>query len=200
MALFEKREWKDRIAEFAGRRKLTDIVTGEEKIVDVARHEGLITQTGDAFNKVNMDDLETRIKTAIGEGDLPEELGNDIISAITQLYSDNVNNNVFSFEETRIGTWVDGKPLYRKMIYFGALPNNAVKSVPVNVENIDIAYVNIGHSYYTNGTTVYDSFIMAGAILMVRINKSTNTAEIQTGVNLASFFAIVCAEYTKTTD
>ena len=55
---FIKKEWKDRLAEFAGRRRLTNIDTGEEMIVDVERDEGLVSQTGDSFSGKNMNDLE----------------------------------------------------------------------------------------------------------------------------------------------
>lgn len=58
---FEKKEWKDRLVEFAGRRKLNNTVTGESAVVDVERAEGQISQVGDAFSAENMNDLEQRI-------------------------------------------------------------------------------------------------------------------------------------------
>jgi len=30
-----------------------------------------------------------------------------------------IQSNIFSYDEDRIGTWIDGKPLYRKMFDFG---------------------------------------------------------------------------------
>ena len=64
---FIKKEWKDRLAEFAGRRTLTDIATGISQTVDVTRAEGQISQIGDAFSAQNMNDLEQRIGDAIWE-------------------------------------------------------------------------------------------------------------------------------------
>ena len=58
---FVPKEWKDRLVEFAGRRKLTNVSTGEEMIVDVARNEGTVSQEGDAFSAANMSDLEQRV-------------------------------------------------------------------------------------------------------------------------------------------
>lgn len=58
---FVPKEWKDRLVEFAGRRKLTNVSTGEEMIVDVARNEGAVSQEGDAFSAANMSDLEQRV-------------------------------------------------------------------------------------------------------------------------------------------
>lgn len=63
---FVMKEWKDRIAEFAGRRRLTDVDTGTEMVVDVERDEGFVSQTGDMFSAQNMNDLEQRINTAFG--------------------------------------------------------------------------------------------------------------------------------------
>ena len=66
---FVPKEWKDRLAEFAGRRKLTNVSTGEEMIVDVVRNEGTVSQEGDAFSAANMNDLEQRIKDGFDKVD-----------------------------------------------------------------------------------------------------------------------------------
>ena len=62
---FSIKEWKDRISEYANRRKLTDTQTSTEQIVTVARYEGNVTQEGDAFSAANMNDLEQRIADAL---------------------------------------------------------------------------------------------------------------------------------------
>ncbi len=67
---FVTKEWKDRIVEFAGRRKLTNVSTSAVEIVDVERNEGTISQAGDAFSAANMNNLEERISnefTSINE-------------------------------------------------------------------------------------------------------------------------------------
>lgn len=58
---FVKKMWKDRLSEFAGRRRLTDVSTGTSTVVDVTRDEGEVSQQGDAFSAANMNDLENRI-------------------------------------------------------------------------------------------------------------------------------------------
>lgn len=63
---YEKKEWKDRVAEFAGRRRLINVDTSEELVVDVERDEGLVSQPGDAFSAQNMNDLENRIAKNFG--------------------------------------------------------------------------------------------------------------------------------------
>lgn len=58
---FTKKEWKDRLVEFAGRRNLKNVATNENITVDVMRNEGEILQAGDAFSAENMNDLENRV-------------------------------------------------------------------------------------------------------------------------------------------
>lgn len=71
---FVKKEWKDRLVEFAGRRLLTRVSGSAENqiVVDVNRSEGVVSQEGDAFSASNMNDLEQRI------GDEFETLNNDL--------------------------------------------------------------------------------------------------------------------------
>lgn len=59
---FTTKEWKDRLVEFAGRRKLKNVTTGAETVFDVSRSEGAVSQAGDAFSAANMNNLEQRIK------------------------------------------------------------------------------------------------------------------------------------------
>lgn len=58
---FIKKTWKDRRTEFPGRRRIKDVLTNEEKVVDVSRYEGEEYEIGDAYNAANMNDLEQRI-------------------------------------------------------------------------------------------------------------------------------------------
>ena len=59
---FVTKTWKDRLVEYAGRRKIKNVATGEETLVDVSRSEGTVSQAGDAFSAANMNNLEQRIK------------------------------------------------------------------------------------------------------------------------------------------
>ena len=63
---FVKKTWKDRIAEFPTRRRLTKS-NGDSELVTVAREEGTLSQEGDAFSAENMNDLERRVDDAISE-------------------------------------------------------------------------------------------------------------------------------------
>lgn len=62
---FTRKTWVDRLVEFAGRRKLTDVTTQTVQTVDVARDEGNVSQEGTAFSAANMNDLEQRIADCV---------------------------------------------------------------------------------------------------------------------------------------
>ena len=78
---FVPKEWKDRLVEFAGRRKLTNVATGEETIVDVARNEGAVSQEGDSFSAENMNELEQRVADEFNKinSDLSSQMESDFI-------------------------------------------------------------------------------------------------------------------------
>ena len=115
----------------------------------------------------------------------------------SQLYS----KNEYSFEETLIGTWVDGKPLYRKMIDCGNL-NTGNTFISIGVENIKEAHINLGESYWylTSADYPYYTFVHDD-INTVMFQISTNQIIISSNYEQISVYkAIVCIEYTKTTD
>ena len=58
---FQKKTWTDRMVEYAGRRKLTNINTKQAVVYDVERAEGAVSKEGDAFSSQNMNDLEQRV-------------------------------------------------------------------------------------------------------------------------------------------
>lgn len=64
---FEKRTWTDRMVEYAGRRKLTNVSTKQAVIYDVERSEGTVSKEGDAFSSQNMNDLEQRVADGFSE-------------------------------------------------------------------------------------------------------------------------------------
>ena len=109
--------------------------------------------------------------------------------------------NTYSTDEVRCGTWIDGKPIYRKVIDFGALPNATTKSIAHNISNIDkitkiegITYANYNYSLlplvYNSNEAQYNTEIYVGSTYIYM--KSTQ--------NRSGVTAYVTLEYTKTTD
>ena len=115
----------------------------------------------------------------------------------------NTINNIqgnYSTEEVRIGTWIDGKPLYRKVF-------DITNPADSNTNYGDVSDLNIStlvhlYGYYSKDTTgkfnipFYDSdsnycvmFVNSGNKLRGRFGESSRILE-----------AKVILEYTKTTD
>ena len=59
---FQRKTWTDRLVETPNRRKLINVDTEEEIIVDISREEGEVFAVGDKFDEANMNNLELRIK------------------------------------------------------------------------------------------------------------------------------------------
>ena len=112
-----------------------------------------------------------------------------------------INNSTgYSTTEQVVGTWIGNKPIYRKIIECGALPNNSNKDVTHNIQNLGI-------TISCKGMAVRKSDSRA-----LTIPDSTPNAEIGCGVtntnvyitthnDRSSFnYSFLIVEYTKTTD
>ena len=110
------------------------------------------------------------------------------------------SSNSYSTNEVKTGgKWIDGKPIYRKTIDCGALPNASYKNVNHNITNLDFV------------TKCY-GFARGGNYRMVLPNASANTANavevyidemyivIQSGNDRSGYNGYITIEYTKTTD
>lgn len=107
----------------------------------------------------------------------------------------------YSKYETVIGTWLD-KPLYRKIINFGALPNATAKSVNHNISNINtITFLQGVATYTTNGTAYPIPFSSSDPTNNIALTANNTAITITTGSNRSAITqCYVILEYTKTTD
>lgn len=138
---------------------------------------------------------ELNLATTINSADLIPIVQSGETKAI--VYKDILK---YSTTEQVIGTWIDNKPIYRKVIECGALPNASNKDVAHNIQNL-------GVTIKCNGMAVRTSDSRA-----LTIPDSTPSAEIVCGVantnvyittqNDRSSFnnSFLILEYTKTTD
>lgn len=136
----------------------------------------------------------------IGSADISAIGDGTITGALTQLNG----KNTFSFEEVCIGTWMNGKSLYRKMVDFGELPSNSRKDVPINIENANHVHINIGESFWvtksnneSNGTS--DTFVYMDYIKSIGMGTGIIVI-ITNNENASKYKAYICLEYTRTTD
>ena len=105
-------------------------------------------------------------------------------------------HDVYSTNETVVGTWVDGKPIYRKVVKLSVVKHNA--QLISSVDNL----INTGGSFLWNGNLNYkykfpcndDDVMLCAGILDNNIILRTNYTD-DSLINFCAFF-----EYTKTTD
>lgn len=102
---------------------------------------------------------------------------------------------VYSTEETRIGTWIDGKPIYRK-VFSGTSGANETSTQFGTVENLSEVvhmYGKIHHTYINGYVSIPESnaeLQQIGYVLYIYIGN----------IALSNQPFTVIAEYTKTTD
>lgn len=106
---------------------------------------------------------------------------------------------VYSANEQAIGTWIDGKTLYRKVVNLGNLPNASAKSVSTGLSNVNYVksygMMTNGSIYFEmNNTRPTDNTTNNETGLYI----SNNTIYIETKIDRSSYTGFVVLEYTKT--
>ena len=141
------------------------------------------------------------LNRSVGVNYMPEKQGSLEIDGVDL-------RNIYSTNETKIGTWINGKPLYRKVVNFGALPNAAQKKVVHGIANLEYVVYAYACSGRTNsGTPVTHTWF---PINHARPDSYANSIglwvedtdiTIQTAIDRStSTETYVIIEYTKTTD
>lgn len=113
------------------------------------------------------------------------------------------SGEVYSTEETRIGTWIDGKPLYRKT-YVTRTPSSRTGTVATLDENVNV--LNI-FGCLKKSNTSYRDFILVGGNpagdVTMYANTTVDNNVVTFDCNIDSYRNILMyltVEYTKTTD
>lgn len=108
-------------------------------------------------------------------------------------------NNVFSTEERLWGYWIDGKPIYRKTVELGSMPNATGKSIAHGITNIDRVVKIEGAIMDSNkngGVLPFVSIQASG----VEVGFNSTDVIIADSQNYSAFNGHVTIYYTKTTD
>lgn len=106
----------------------------------------------------------------------------------------------YSTTEQIIGYWIDGKPLYRKVINFGNLPNATSKSVAHNISNLKRVIKMQGYAYSSqSGFDIPIPYTSNGYLISLRCD---DTYVVVTPMTDQTSFdeCYITLEYTKTTD
>lgn len=121
--------------------------------------------------------------------------------------------DIYSTEETKIGTWIDGKPLYRKVFIFTNITNDGSNLLDINNLSVD-ALTNLYGMCY-NAKSSFTGSTSIGSYPLNYTNKPPSEPSLQGcrimyeettgylwggvyGFSTANFRVII--EYTKTTD
>ena len=157
------------------------------------------SQTGDLVNLASGSRMWIGSKQAHDNAKQAGTLPNNCLIAIT----DDSEDNNYSTDEKLTGKyWIDGKPIYRKVIDFGPLPNTTTKGVAHGISNLSqiitlygISYSPMNSSWYTvpaaNSVSTY-----CFALWCDRTNVSVKTGDDRTYQTPT----YIILEYTKTTD
>ena len=108
-------------------------------------------------------------------------------------------NATYSNNEIEIGTWIDGKPLYRKVVNFGTLPNSSSKDIAHEIQDLKRIVKLEGFA---------GSSINKGGITLP--HATSNPVALYAGDRDVSVLTVddksiytetyICVTYTKTTD
>ena len=123
------------------------------------------------------------------------------ITAVNKEAMKEIAKEVYSTEEQIVGTWIDGKPIYRKVIDCGALPNSTLKQVPHGISDIDAIVSFNGVTFAKNKTATPIPYVYTDSINTVSLFLEGTNVCIQTFGDKTSYInTYVTLEYTKTTD
>lgn len=139
------------------------------------------------------------------QGSIPEnKILNSNSTSQTDTYScekiNEMTEDVYSTEETRIGTWINGKPLYRKVVEFGTLPNATQEGVEIG-SGLQIKKI-YGYCYRSSDNTIFPiPYVSVSNIAYcIQTTVSNNVLYIKTSDNWSELTGTIILEYTKTTD
>lgn len=183
-------------------------VTAEEKTTWSGKQDALVSGTN--IKTINNESL-------LGSGNINIQSGatvNDSYSSsTTEAYSCNYINgiNKYSTTEQVIGTWINGKPLYRKTVEIPTGGNSSNKPFDTGIDKSIVEDVwiapqsfcyessNKGYCYPLTGGTVDN----VGDWIFIRLNLSYYTniyVELRSDSANRIYSGYVTINYTKTTD
>lgn len=108
------------------------------------------------------------------------------------------NYNEYSTDEKIIGTWIDGTPLYRKVISLGALPNTTTTTIATGISNATVVKI-IGYAK-TGAVVIPLPYIDTGGAangIMFIVRDNGATLYVTAGTNRSAWTGYVTLEYTK---
>ena len=195
-----------------------DIYTqGEEKddqILDHKHFDRIVTSSASNGNFVmagnqngawaNPSEMYVRSSTRKGTVNRGKRKAVFFYIKATSGLSENAQDNVvaqlneersYSTEEINTGKkWIDGKPIYRKVVNYGQLPNNTRTEISHNITNIENV---IKAEIIAKNTEAFIISNYGGNTCSCYVNQTK--VSVRTDTDLSSYSGVVVIEYTKNT-
>ena len=171
----------------------------------------ILDASGNSINASELSGQSISVKNAGSHFEV--ETLNSYSSSKAKSYSANYVNglNTYSTTETKIGKWIDGKPIYRKVIKVTSIDSSSNNyDVTISISNLN-EIVNIGGTIKMTGTNTYkpvttiftDNSNAISSIFSFSVYAITNSyISLSYGNWWKTIFdkAYIILEYTKTTD
>ena len=139
--------------------------------------------------------------TANGKADTNANAITSINTAISDLNDKVDESESFSTTETKIGTWINGKPIYRKVFSFTTPTGNVDITIPTGVSMDRIISVYGGIAEASGGLTpIPDAIDWDGTVFATSFRVSNSTIYYRGNASYGNKPAFAIIEYTKTTD
>lgn len=129
---------------------------------------------------------------------------NDILKYNGSVWINDDNLHEYSTEEKIVGKWIDGKPIYEKVIYENITDRNWNNiQMNVSIDNIiklkGILYQGNGHPYFIElqGNT-YPNIDNRAMLLYKKDEKYISYGVLYTQTDLSSAYLYIIIQYTKT--
>lgn len=151
----------------------------------------------------NNDDNFNILNTNVGDiTQLQTTNKNSIVNAINEVNTNDTTKGTYSTNETVVGTWIDNKPIYRKVLQVGALNGTNIKKVntPENIYFM-LPYQGMlidsnGNEFPINYNNIYNLNEDIGSFYY----KQENCINIKQLSEFGIVDGYIIIEYTKTTD
>lgn len=196
-------------------------IKNEDDLLPLEQRETMVLNTplmgsDDSTNEATVLDVDTNVDLSVIHAPgtrTPDEFEVAITNpqegqvmrynATSEQWENGDDYHVYSTDERVVGKWIDGKPIYEKIIDIAQLPNNNIVSYPTNISNIGIVVEIKGITKGYNNSFLPLPLANPNSVndnIYVNYQKDTNSIRIYTKVDYSNEGAYITMCYTKTTD
>ena len=175
---------------------ITIVTLAQTELFDKAKQAKNTMENAQNAENTILGEYENKINSIVGS--------RDTVTISKEEYENLKNLNNYSEEETKIGTWTNGKPIYRKNITVNVVNSSdyTFDAKQVLNENIDVILKTYGYSIVDNGATYanFPCYYTNVAYLGSWCRTSEKIVHIASGTQYKTATHYLSFEYTKTTD